>query len=128
MEVEVPNPSARLKPGMYARVRFTVAESPNAVTVPRNALVDVEGVRGVYVAGDKTAKWTPVTTGIQEDDVVEVLSGLQEGDRIVTLGSASLKDGDAIAIAGGRGGADAAGRQGGAGGGREGAPKGRKGA
>lgn len=130
MEVEVPNPSARLKPGMYARVRFTVAESPNALTVPRNAIVDLEGERGVFVTGDDTAKWTPVTTGIQEDEAVEVLSGLTDGAKIVTLGSASLKDGDSIAVAGGRGAGrgspGAAGRSGG--GGREGAPKGRKGA
>jgi RND family efflux transporter MFP subunit len=138
MEVEVPNASARLKPGMYARVSFTVAESPNALTVPRNAVLDLEGVRGVYIAGDKAAKWTPVTTGIQQEEVVEVLSGLQDGDRIVTLGSASLRDGDPIAIADGRGGgrggpAGASGRGGreggGAGaGGRDGAPKGKKGA
>lgn len=129
MEVEIPNASARLKPGMYARVRFTVAESQNALTVPRNAIVDLEGERGVYLAAERTATWTPVKTGIQEEDLVEVLSGVKEGDRIVTLGSASLQDGDPIEIAGGRsagrgapGGAPAA-----PAGGRQGAPKGRGG-
>ena len=49
MEIEVPNPGFRLKPGMYARVRLTVERRPNALTVPRNAVVDIEGKRGVFL-------------------------------------------------------------------------------
>ena len=49
MEIEVPNPGFRLKPGMYARVRLTVERRPNALTVPRNAVVDVDGKRGVFL-------------------------------------------------------------------------------
>ncbi len=51
MEIEVPNASYRLKPGMYARVDLTVAQRPDALTVPRNAIVDVDGKTGVFVAG-----------------------------------------------------------------------------
>jgi RND family efflux transporter MFP subunit len=49
MEVEIDNPRFRLKPGMYARVRLVTAERPNALVVPRNAIVDVDGRRGVFV-------------------------------------------------------------------------------
>ncbi len=37
MEIQIPNPGFRLKPGMYARVRLTADRKPNALTVPRNA-------------------------------------------------------------------------------------------
>ena len=50
MEVEVPNSGYRLKPGMYARVELTVAERPDALTVPRNALVELDGKTGVFTA------------------------------------------------------------------------------
>ena len=50
MEVEVPNPGYRLKPGMYARVELTVAERPDALTVPRNAIVELDGKSGVFTA------------------------------------------------------------------------------
>jgi RND family efflux transporter MFP subunit len=50
MEIEVPNPGFRLKPGMYARVQLTIGTKPDALTVPRNAVVDVEGKQGVFVA------------------------------------------------------------------------------
>ena len=112
MEVEVPNPSSRLKPGMYARVRFVVADQPNALVVPRNAIVDLEGTRGVFIAAEKTARFTPIQTGIVDQEAVEVTSGLADGDTVVTIGAASLRDGDPIVVAG----------QGSRGGGRPGAP------
>jgi membrane fusion protein, multidrug efflux system len=50
MEIEVANPGFRLKPGMYARVQLTIDTRADALTVPRNAVVDLEGKRGVFVA------------------------------------------------------------------------------
>ena len=106
MEVEVPNPTARLKPGMYARVQFVVAEHAAALTVPRNALVDLEGTRGVFVADGKTARFKPVKTGIVDGEAVEITEGLADDTTVITLGAASLRDGDPIVVAGqgGRGG------------------------
>ena len=100
MEVEVPNPAARLKPGMYARVQFVVAEHAAALTVPRNALVDLEGTRGVFVADGKTARFKPVKTGIVDGEAVEITEGLADDTTVITLGAASLRDGDPIVIAG----------------------------
>jgi RND family efflux transporter MFP subunit len=50
MEIEVPNPGYRLKPGMYARVQLTVSMRPDAVAVPNNAIVNLGGKPGVFVA------------------------------------------------------------------------------
>jgi membrane fusion protein, multidrug efflux system len=55
MEIEVPNPGFRLKPGMYSRVDLTVDSRQNALTVPSNAVVDFEGKTGVFVAGSGQA-------------------------------------------------------------------------
>ena len=50
MEIEIPNPSYRLKPGMYARVHLTVQSKADALTVPRNAVIEVDGKPGVFIA------------------------------------------------------------------------------
>ena len=50
MEIEIPNSSYRLKPGMYSRVSLTVDSKADALTVPRNALVEIDGKPGVFVA------------------------------------------------------------------------------
>ena len=100
MEVEVPNPASRLKPGMYARVQFVVLQRADALTVPRNAIVDLEGTRGVFVADGKTARFRPIKSGIVDGDAVEIIEGVPNDATVITLGSASLRDGDPIVVAG----------------------------
>lgn len=132
MEIEVPNPGFRLKPGMYARVHLTVDTRANALTIPRTALIDVDGKNGVFVAvqpeakpaatssngqpAAMTAKFVPVEVGIRDGEHIEITSGLAEGARVITTGAGALKDGDRIVAAGaqrGRGrGPDSAGSRG----------------
>ena len=104
MEVEIQNPQFRLKPGMYARVNFTVERRPNTLVMPANALVDVQGKRGVFRPSDgDIAKFHPIEVGLMDEHQVEIASGLSEGDRIVTTGAAALRDGDKIVLPGARG-------------------------
>jgi RND family efflux transporter MFP subunit len=127
IEVEIENSQFRLKPGMYARVNFTVEQRSNALVVPANALVDVQGTRGVFQPNGDTAKFKPVTVGLSDEKLVEVSEGLSEGEPIVTTGAAALREGDKIILPGQRQGGDRAGggpgrggRQGGGGRGRSG--------
>jgi membrane fusion protein, multidrug efflux system len=103
IEVEISNPQFRLKPGMYARVSFTVEHRANTLVVPSNAVVDVQGQRGVFrptgPASD-VAKFHPIGVGIMSDQLVEVASGLAEGDQVVTTGAAALREGDKIILPG----------------------------
>jgi RND family efflux transporter MFP subunit len=102
MEVEVPNRDFRLKPGMYSRVKLTVATKAQALTVPVNAVVTIEGKKGVFQVKDgatKLAAFQPIATGLEDAARIEVLSGLSDGARIVTIGAAALRDGDPVTIA-----------------------------
>jgi RND family efflux transporter MFP subunit len=102
MEIEVPNQDYRLKPGMYARVRLTVAERPNALVVPRNALVDIDGKRGVFMidGSGKAAQFRPIEVGLQDDRRAEVLAGLTEAEKVITTGAAAVREGDPVVLAG----------------------------
>jgi RND family efflux transporter MFP subunit len=104
LEIEVPNPGYRLKPGMYARVRLTVDRRPNALTVPRNAVVDSEGKRGVFLVDDgNVARFHVVRTGLQDGEKVEILEGLNDGQRVITTGAIALRNGDRVTLVGARG-------------------------
>lgn len=114
IEVEIENPQFRLKPGMYAKVHFTVDERPNTLVVPANALVDVRGSSGVFLPGEgDLAKFQPIKVGLMDQENVEVTSGLSEGDRVVTTGAAALREGDRILLPGPAPGGAAAERGGG---------------
>jgi RND family efflux transporter MFP subunit len=111
IEIEVPNAGFRLKPGMYARVQLTVDQKADALTVPRSAVVAVEGKNGVFVAvkpeaatpaargnatSGMTARFLPVETGIRDGESVEITAGLPDGAEVITTGAGALKDGDRI--------------------------------
>jgi RND family efflux transporter MFP subunit len=101
IEIEIPNPGFRLKPGMYARVTVTTDERKEALVVPANAVIDTGGRRGVFLAADNNiVSFRPVTVGIEENTQIEILDGLSEGDRIVTTGAAGLRDGDRVVLVG----------------------------
>ena len=121
IEIEIPNPDYRLKPGMYARVRITTGTKKDALVVPSNAVVDLGGRRGVFQPQSGQAVFRVVQVGLEQPDVVEVVGGLAENEPVVTTGASALRDGDRIVLPGqgdeaGRGGPDA--RSNGTGGGR----------
>jgi RND family efflux transporter MFP subunit len=119
VEIEIPNPGFRLKPGMYARVRFTVERHENALVVPTAAVVDLQGNLGVWVPGEgDSPQFQPVKIGIEQQDFTELLTGVTEGQQIISTGAAALRPGDRIVLAGQRGGGNRAG--GGRAGGRRG--------
>ena len=101
IEVEIQNPQFRLKPGMYAKVSFTVDKKANTLVVPTNALVDVGGNRGVFLPKaeqGQVAKFKKIDVGLMDQTLVEVIAGLSEGDRVVTTGAAALREGDRIVL------------------------------
>ena len=109
IEIEIPNSDARLKPGMYARISLTVEERKNTLVAPKNAVIDFENKRGVWMPSeDRRAHFVPVTLGIEGPEQIEILAGLKEGDRFVTTGAAAVRNNDQLIIAGEAGGAGGA--------------------
>jgi len=110
IEIEIPNPDYRLKPGMYARVSITTGTKKDALVVPSNAVVDLGGRRGVFQPQNGTAVFRVVQVGLEQPDMVEVLGGLAENESVITTGASALRDGDRISLPED----DAGGRRGGA--------------
>jgi membrane fusion protein (multidrug efflux system) len=101
MEVEIDNPEFRLKPGMYARIDLTVEDKKNVLVVPKVALVDSDGQRGVFQpTPDNRAKFKPVKVGLENAETAEILEGLSEGEVFVSAGAGALRHNDELVIAG----------------------------
>lgn len=117
IEIEVPNRDFRLKPGMYARMAVTIESRKDATLVPKAAVVDYQGSRGVFTMNDSNkARFKPLEIGIEDTDKVEVRNGITAADAFVTSGASALREDDTLIIAGQRG----QGGPGGPGGGRRG--------
>lgn len=120
MEIEIPNRESRLKPGMYAKVTLEVDSRENVLLIPKTALIDSEGQRGVYQPNDENrAQFKRVSVGLEDNDHAEILEGLNEGEMVISTGAGALRRNDQLLIAGGDG-PSAGRRPGGAPGGKSG--------
>ena len=100
IEVDIDNRQFRLKPGMYAKVSFTVEHKANTLVVPANAIVDVSGKKGVFLPGEgDVAVFQAVTVGMADTNRVEI-AGLPEGVKVISTGAAALREGDRIVLLG----------------------------
>lgn len=94
VQAKVPNPERRLFAGMSARVRVQVGERTSALAIPREALATQGTDDRVWVIGDDgTVQPRVVRLGVYRPEVVEVVSGLEAGERVVTSGWQKLRPG-----------------------------------
>ncbi len=89
-----PNPDNMLRPGQYAKVRVLITNVDNAVVVPARAVMDVQGMKSLYVVGeDGKVKSQPVKLGFETDNLVVVEEGLNVGDMVVVDGVRRVRPG-----------------------------------
>ncbi|SCL13944.1 RND family efflux transporter, MFP subunit [Micromonospora rhizosphaerae] len=84
------------RPGMNAVVHLRVREATDAVTVPASAVFSADGRDAVWVVRDGKADRAPVTVGVQGQDLVQIVSGVQAGDRVVVRGADQVRDGQEL--------------------------------
>ncbi|MEP6789533.1 MAG: efflux RND transporter periplasmic adaptor subunit, partial [Acidobacteriota bacterium] len=92
VRTEVPNRDGRLKPDMFANVEIVTASHETAITVPLAAVLDDGGKSVVFVADGNEYKKKEVTLGVKSDDRVEIVEGLQVGDKVVVKGNYLLME------------------------------------
>jgi len=96
--VEVNDKTRKLKPGMFTRVKIIYDTHENTLLVSKNAILSEDTETWVFVVNDDTATKKEVKIGYSNSTHVEILSGLNVGDIIVTTGLSSLKDGSKIKV------------------------------
>ncbi len=96
--VEVRDPSRQLKAGMFGRVNIVHDVHTNTLLVPKSAVIAEDAESAVFVVQDSVAYRKLVKTGYVNGANIEILSGLQTGDKIVTTGQGSLKDSSKVEI------------------------------
>jgi RND family efflux transporter MFP subunit len=98
-EVQVDNRDGSLLPGMYAQVKFTVAEQRRSVIIPTSSLiVDNNGMRVATVQNDHQLHFVPVVIGKDLGTQVEVLSGIGTSDALVSSPSDLLREAEDVEI------------------------------
>ena len=98
MKAMAPNPHYRLKPGFFAEVTLPAGGNPNGITIPESALFSQEGKIFAFVVKEGVSHRKEVEIGIRFDGKVEVVKGIQKGEKIVTVGHEQLTEGMKVQI------------------------------
>ena len=94
----VKNTEARLRPGMFARVRLLFSDERDSVAVPEQSLIPVGDEQYLFKVVDGRAQRFKVEIGQRRAGQVEILQGLTAGDVVVTAGQLKLRDGSQVTI------------------------------
>ena len=97
IEISLPNNKQNpLKSGTYVNISVEMEETQPTLFIPRSAIVSSIKEPSVYRVEGNVAKLVKITTGRGYENKIEVLHGLQEGDRVVISGQINLMDGAAV--------------------------------
>ena len=100
VEVAIDNPDGTLKPGMFAKVTIPIKVHTDAILISRAALIEDANAntQSVFVVEDGVSQRRVVEIGLLRAGEAEVLSGLTEGEAVVTAGQHSLKQGESVRV------------------------------
>lgn len=98
VRIRVTKTDGLLRPGMFARVAIIYERKPNALQIPRTALLDGDGPPKVFVIKDGKAAERAVKLGLSNGAWIEVTHGLTDGEQVVVVGQGALKPGAAVRV------------------------------
>jgi membrane fusion protein (multidrug efflux system) len=99
-EVAVENPRGELRPGMFVEVTIIAERRSGVPVVPREAVTERGGRKVVFVLEGQKVSRRDVALGLGDDDVVEIRSGLEPGERVVVRGIETLQDDQRVRVSG----------------------------
>lgn len=98
LKASAPNPNGEILPGAFANVTVNLQEFAGSIMIPTEAVIPELGGKKVFVARNGTAQPVAVETGIRQEANIQVLSGLAEGDTLITSGVLQLRSGSPVDI------------------------------
>jgi membrane fusion protein (multidrug efflux system) len=98
VRIRIAESGGLLRPGMFARVAIVYERKPDALQIPRTALLDGDGPPKVFVVEKGKAVERTVKLGLSNGALIEVTDGLKDGEQVVVVGQGAVKPGAAVRI------------------------------
>lgn len=98
VEIDIPNPDHLLRPGMFSSVSLIVGQQKDAITLPTQALLHDDQGSYVYIAQQDTSYRVPVTTGIEQESRMVILTGLTGTENVITTGQQFVRDHGPVSV------------------------------
>ncbi len=96
--IDIDNLNLKLKPGMFVNADIILTKKENTFVVPKELVLRNNDIQYVFVIDKSIAKQREITTGIENGNNIEILSGLSKDDRLVVKGFETLKDNSKVRV------------------------------
>ena len=96
VKIKIDNTNEAIKAGLFTKVILTEEEKDKVLIVPNEAVIIENSVPYLYMVKDGAVKKTVIVTGISDDKITEVTSGMSEGDNVIIEGQSFLNDGEKV--------------------------------
>lgn len=91
-KVRFNNPNLLIRPGMFVKTLIKVKQKNDIITIPKEIIISDQRGKRVFVVEENTAFERIIETGIENDDRIEVISGLEAKERLVVKGFETLRN------------------------------------
>lgn len=86
------NPKLLIRPGMFVKALIKVRQKDGVIAIPKDVVLSDQNGKKVFVVRENTAFERMIETGMETDDQVEIIGGLEENERLVVKGFETLRD------------------------------------
>jgi len=94
----IDNPEMKLRPGMFVKADIVVTRKDSIIVIPKDVILSGNMGKTVFVVDRSAARERRITTGIESNDKIEVVSGLNPNESLVISGYQTLRNGSRVSI------------------------------
>lgn len=98
-KLQIDNPELKLRPGMFVKANIITAQKDSTIVIPKDIIMSGSRGKYVFVVGRNSAaedRW--ITTGISNQDNIEIIEGLKPNDRLIIKGFETLRDNSKVKV------------------------------
>jgi RND family efflux transporter MFP subunit len=97
-KILIQNNELKLRPGMFVKADITVDHADSAVIIAKDVIQSNRQQKYVYIVEKNTAILRPIKTGLEDDNQVEILEGLNENDNLIVKGFETLRENSLVKV------------------------------
>lgn len=97
-KVDIENPDWILRPGMFVKAEITTERKDSTIVIPKDIVLTRRNRKQVFIVNRGMAEQKTITTGLENPDEIEVIEGLETGERLVVKGFETLRNGSKVKI------------------------------
>ena len=94
----IDNPQLKLRPGMFVKADIIVASKDSAIVINKDVIISGNRGKSVFIVDRSEARERMITTGIENQDMVEITNGLKANERLVTKGFETLRNNSKVKV------------------------------